>query len=384
MSRTRRNFSAKFKSELVIELLKGEKDLNTIATENNIQPNLLRNWKKEFLDKASVVFNDTREDNLKEKLALERKEKAEYAKKVGQLTMQVDWVKKNLKKHLDLTTRVNLVQNLLKTKELPVKTGAALLDINRTSVYYKGTPISQEELDCKSIIDRLHTDNPAWRARQLSAQLKKRGYQVGRRKTRRYMNEMGIDPIYPKMNLSKRMQQAKVCPYLLRNAVIDRPNQAWSIDITYIPIKHGFQYLTAVIDWYSRCTVGWVDDTLDTRMVITALKKAFIVAKPVILNSDQGCQFTSNEYMNFLKENQIRQSMDGKSRWADNIMIERWFRSFKYEEAYLTQYNNIREARKAIGKYVHTYNFERCHSALNNQTPASCYYPILLLDDHAA
>ena len=154
---------------------------------------------------------------------------------------------------------------------------------------------------------------------------------------------------------------------------------------TYIPIKHGFLYLTAVIDWYSRCIVGWeVDDTLDTRMVITALKKAFIVAKPVILNSDQGCQFTSNEYMNFLKENQIRQSMDGKSRWADNIMIERWFRSFKYEEAYLTQYNNIREARKAIGKYVHTYNYERCHSALNNQTPASCYYPILLLDDHAA
>ena len=181
---------------------------------------------------------------------------------------------------MDLTTRVNLVQNLLKTKELPVKTGAALLDINRTSVYYKGTPISQEELDCKSIIDRLHTDNPAWGARQLSAQLKKRGHQVGRRKTRRYMNEMGMDPIYPKMNLSKRM--------------------------------------------------------------------------------------------------------DGKSRWADNIMIERWFRSFKYEEAYLTQYNNIREARKAIGKYVHTYNFERCHSALNNQTPASCYYPILLLDDHAA
>ena len=385
MSRTRRNFSAKFKSELVIELLKGEKDLNTIATENNIQPNLLRNWKKEFLDKASVVFDDTREDNLKEKLALERKEKAEYAKKVGQLTMQVDWLKKNLKKHLDLTTRVNLVQNLLKTKELPVKTGSTLLGINRTSVYYKGTPISQEELDCKSIIDRLHTDNPAWGARQLSAQLKKRGHQVGRRKTRRYMNEMGIDPIYPKRNLSKRMQQAKICPYLLRNAVIDRPNQAWSIDITYIPIKHGFLYLTAVIDWYSRCIVGWeVDDTLDTRMVITALKKAFMVAKPVILNSDQGCQFTSNEYMNFLKENQIRQSMDGKSRWADNIMIERWFRSFKYEEAYLTQYNNIWEARKAIGKYVHTYNYERCHSALNNQTPASCYYPILLLDDHAA
>ena len=188
---------------------------------------------------------------------------------------------------MDLTTRVSLVQNLLTTKEIPASVGARLLDINRTSIYYKGAPISDEELACKEIIDHLHTDNPTWGARQMSAQLKARGYQVGRRKARRYMNEMDIYPIYPKMNLSKRMQQAKVCPYLLRNAVIDKPNQAWSIDITYIPIKRGFLYLTAVIDWYSRCIVGWeVDDTLDTRMVISALKKAFKVAKPQILNSD--------------------------------------------------------------------------------------------------
>ena len=310
MSRKRRNFSAKFKSDLVIELLKGEKDLNTLATENNIQPNLLRNWKREFLNNASAVFDDKREENLKEKLVEERKEKTEYAKKVGQLTMQVDWLKKNLKKFADLTTRVNLVRNLLTTKELPASVGASLLDINRTSIYYKGSPVSDDELACKEIIDHLHTDNPTWGARQMSAQLKARGYRVGRR---------------------------KACPYLLRNAVIDKPNQAWSIDITYIPIKHGFLYLTAVIDWYSRCIVGWeVDDTLDTRMVLNALNKAFKIAKPQILNSDQGCQFTSQQYIDFVKENGIRQSMDGKSRWADNIMIERWFRGFKYEEAYLT------------------------------------------------
>ncbi len=164
---------------------------------------------------------------------------------------------------MDQTTRVNLVQNLLTTKEIPASVGAKLLDINRTSIYCKSLPISEEELEYKAIIDHLHTDNPTWGARQMSAQLKNRGYHVGRRKARRYMNEMDIYPIYPKMNLSKRMQQAKVCPYLLRNAVIDAPNQAWSIDITYIPIKHGFLYLTAVIDWYSRCIVGWeVDDTL--------------------------------------------------------------------------------------------------------------------------
>ena len=281
---------------------------------------------------------------------------------------------------MDLTTRVSLVQNLLTTKEIPASIGTKLLDINRTSIYYKRSPISDEELACKAIIDRLHTDTPTWGARQMSVQLKNRGHHVGRRKARRYMNEMDIYPIYPKMNLSKRMQQAKVCPYLLRNAVIDAPNQAWSIDITYIPIRHGFLYLTAVIDWYSRCIVGWeVDDTLDTRMVVNALKKAFVVAKPQILNSDQGCQFTSQQYIDFVKENGIRQSMDGKSRWADNIMIERWFRSFKYEEAYLTQYNNIKEARTAIGRYIHTYNFERCHSALDYQTPAECYYPAMLL-----
>ena len=380
MSRKRRNFSAKFKSDLVIELLKGEKDLNTLATENNIQPNLLRNWKREFLNNASAVFDDKREENLKEKLVEERKEKAEYAKKVGQLTMQVDWLKKNLKKFADLTTRVNLVRNLLTTKELPASVGASLLDINRTSIYYKGSPVSDDELACKKIIDHLHTDNPTWGARQMSAQLKARGYRVGRRKARRYMNEIDIHPIYPKMNLSKRMQQAKVCPYLLRNAVIDKPNQAWSIDITYIPIKHGFLYLTAVIDWYSRCIVGWeVDDTLDTRMVLNALNKAFKIAKPQILNSDQGCQFTSQQYIDFVKENGIRQSMDGKSRWADNIMIERWFRSFKYEEAYLTQYNNIKEARAAIKRYVHTYNFERYHSALDYHTLAEYYYPAMLM-----
>lgn len=385
MSRSRRNFSAEFKTKLVLQLLKGEKELNVLATENDIQPNLLRNWKKEFLANASLAFDNKREDNLREKLAEERKEKAEYAKKVGQLTMQVDWLKKNLKKLSDLTTRVNLVRNLSTTKEIPVSSGAKLLDINRTSVYYNGTPVSAEELECKAIIDYLHTDNPAWGARQMSAQLKLRGYNVGRRKAGRYMREMDITPIYPKMNLSKRMKQAKVCPYLLRNAVIDKPNQAWSVDITYITMKHGFLYLTAIIDWYSRCIVGWdIDDTLDTTMVINACEKAFKVAKPLIINSDQGSQFTSEKYRDFIRTNGIRQSMDGKSRWADNIMIERWFRSFKYEEAYLTEYANIKEAREKIGEYIYTYNFERCHQAINNQRPAEVYYPAMLLDDARA
>jgi len=281
---------------------------------------------------------------------------------------------------LDPTGKANILKNLLKTKELPVNTGARLLGINRTSIYYKEKPVSEFELRCKEIIDRLHTDFPTWGARQMSKQLQKRGFHIGRKKCRRYMTEMAIDPIYPKMNLSKRMQQSKVFPYLLRNAVIEKPNQAWSIDITYIHLSHGYAYLAAIIDWASRCVVGWeIDDTLSTRIVIEALKKAFSVAKPIILNSDQGCQFTSQEYIDFVQGNNVRISMDGKSRWADNIKIERWFRSFKYEEAYLTSYRNIREARDAVAVYIHNYNFERLHSSLGYESPAECYYPVMLL-----
>ena len=157
--------------------------------------------------------------------------------------------------------------------------------------------------------------------------------------------------------------------------------QVWSIDITYIPMKHGFLYLTAIIDWYSRCIVGWdVDDTLDTTMVINACKKAFKVAKPLIINSDQGSQFTSDKYIDFIRNSGIRQSMDGKSRWADNIMIERWFSSFKYEEAYLMEYANLKEAWEAIGRYIDTYTFERCHQSIGNKRPAEVYYPVMLLD----
>ena len=284
---------------------------------------------------------------------------------------------------MDLTTRVNLVRSLSRTeeKEISVRVAAELVGVNRTSIYYSGVPVSDIELECKAIIDRLHTENPTWGARQMSSQLKQRGYLIGRKKARRYMTEMAINPIYPKMNLSKCQQKAAVVPYLLRNTVIDRPNQAWSIDITYIPIKRGFLYLTAIIDWYSRCIVGWeVDDTLDTRACVEACKKAFKVAKPEILNSDQGCQFTSHEYKDFIRNNGIRQSMDGKSRWADNIMIERWFRTFKYDEAYLTEWHNIKEARTAIAAYIHKYNFERCHSAIGNVPPATKYYPALLYE----
>ena len=191
-------------------------------------------------------------------------------------------------------------------------------------------------------IDHWHTQMPGIGTRKLVRQLKNEDFSVGRKLVRRLMGEMGIQAIYPKANLSKRDFRETILPYLLRNKAVSLPNQVWSIDITYIKMQHSHMYLTAIIDWYSRMIVGWnLSDTLDTGYVIQAVKDAVAAhGTPAILNSDQGCQFTSNAYKTLLRELRIRQSMDGKSRWADNVMIERWFRSLKTEEIYLNEYPN--------------------------------------------
>lgn len=279
---------------------------------------------------------------------------------------------------MSLSERTGILRRVSQDVTLPVSKAAELLDVSRKSLYTKAKELSEQEIAAKHLIDKLHTEHPAWGSRQFSRQLKVVGMAVGRLKTRRYMDEMGIEAIYPKPNLSKAAKQHPVYPYLLRNFTATHPNQVWSIDITYIRLRHGFIYLTAIIDWYSRMIVGWeLDDTLDTRMVTNAVNKAFSIAKPEIMNSDQGSQFTGERYTNLLKQNRVKISMDGVGRWADNIPIERWFRTLKYEEVYLKDYENIREARREISGFIQDYNFLRIHSAID-ATPAYCYYPTQL------
>lgn len=186
---------------------------------------------------------------------------------------------------------------------------------------------------------------------------------------------MGIHAVCPKPNLSKRNYKEGIVPYLLRNKLVFLPNQVWSIDITYIKLRHGHMYLTAIIDWHSRFIVGWnLSDTLDTCYVIQAVREATErYGLPSILNSDQGSQFTSAEYKALLKELHITQSMDGKSRWADNIMIERWFRSLKVEEIYPNEYESPRDFRRALRNYIDQYNTLRPHEALDFQTPSTVF-----------
>ena len=255
-----------------------------------------------------------------------------------------------------------------------------LLGIPHSSVYAKHADPGTEKLELQETImarlDYWHTLLPAMGNRKLVAKLRQEGYTVGRKLVRRLMQEMGIRPIYPKPNLSKRNFRESIVPYLLRNKAVSFPNQVWSIDITYIKLGRSHMYLTAIIDWYSRRIVGWnLSDTLGVQPVLETVRSAVDkLGAPAILNSDQGSQFTSNEYKQLLKGLHIRQSMDGKSRWADNIMIERWFRSLKTELIYINEFPSPRELGRSIREYIHNYNSLRPHEALGYATPDAVYF----------
>lgn len=254
-----------------------------------------------------------------------------------------------------------------------------LLGITRSTVYYEAKQPDEETVRLKeeimSRIDYWHTALPCMGTRKLAVKLRTEGYAVGRKLVRTYMREMGIHAVYPKPNLSKRNFKETIVPYLLRNKAISFPNQVWSIDITYIKMQHGHMYLTAIIDWFSRKIMGWeLSDTLETAPVLDAVRTAVeCFGTPAILNSDQGSQFTSAEYKSLLQSLDIRQSMDGRSRWADNIMIERWFRSLKTELIYVNEFHSPKQLHQAIRQYVNDYNTLRPHEALDYKTPEDTY-----------
>jgi putative transposase len=242
-------------------------------------------------------------------------------------------------------------------------------------------PISQEELEIKRLIDEIYTKHPEYGYRKMTKALRrKHNIIINCKRTRRYMREMGIHGFCPGPNLSKRLHSKYLYPYLLRGLNIDHPNQVWSIDITYCRMKHGFMYLVAIIDWYSRYLLGFrLSNTLEKGFVIEAIKKAIrIHGKPEIMNSDQGSQFSSHEYVNLLKENSIKISMDGKGRALDNQRIERFFRSYKWEKLYMAECKTGHELRQLTKEYIDDYNYERPHQSLDYKTPAECYYGLKL------
>jgi len=254
-----------------------------------------------------------------------------------------------------------------------------LLGVNRSSLYYTPVEPDAEELALMRRMDELHLEHPFFGSRMLAWALKQEGQLVNRKRAQRLMRVMGLESVAPKPNTSKPAPDHPVFPYLLRNVTVCRVNQVWATDITYIPMAHGFAYLVAIMDWYSRRVLAWrLSNTLDTAFCVEALQEALSrFDAPEIFNTDQGSQFTSEDFTSVLLNRGIKVSMDGKGRWTDNVFVERLWRTLKYEEVYLHAYDNLQEARAGIGRHFAFYNDERPHSALGMQTPTSFYDGLL-------
>lgn len=255
-----------------------------------------------------------------------------------------------------------------------------LLAVCRSGLYYQPKPTSADELALMRRIDELHLEFPFYGSRKLTRCLKNEGKDINRKHIQRLMRVMGIEAVAPKPDTSRPAPEHPKYPYLLRNVRIHRVNQVWCSDVTYIPMAEGFAYLVAIMDWYSRRVLAWrLSNTLDAAFCLDALKEALACfGKPEVFNTDQGSQFTDSDFIDVLRDHDVKISMDGKGRYMDNIFIERLWRSVKHEEVYLHAYENVGEARRGIGRYLAFYNLERPHQTLGYQTPDAFYRGLVL------
>ena len=260
--------------------------------------------------------------------------------------------------------------------ELPLVRQAELLQLSRSSLYYKNRPVAAAALAIMRRIDELHLEYPFAGRRMLRDLLRGEGVEIGRERVARMMRRMDIVAIYRRPNTSKPSPGHKIYPYLLRGLAVDRPNRVWATDITYIPMARGFVYLVAVVDWFTRRVLSWRLSTgMEVDFCLEAVEEALAkYGRPGIFNTDQGSQFTSAAFTGLLLENKITISMDGRGAWRDNVFVERLWRSVKYEEVYLRAYDSVAEARASIGRYLEFYNRKRPHSSLDARTPDHAYF----------
>ena len=264
------------------------------------------------------------------------------------------------------------------SQRLPIVRQAQLLDVSRSSVYYRPRPTSEVDLALMRRIDELHLEHPFAGSRMLRDLLRREGFEVGRKRVTTLMRKMGVEALYQKPRTSGRNREHPVFPYLLRGMSIERPNQVWAMDTTYIPMRRGFVYLTAVVDWASRRVLAFrVSISLAADAAVEALKEALArYGVPEIMNTDQGSQFTATEFIDVLREHDIRISMDGKGCWRDNVFVERLWKTIKYEHVYLHAYESVSEARTKIATYLEFYNTRRPHSRIDRRTPDDAYFDL--------
>ena len=383
MSRKRKTYTADFKAKLVLEVLQEEKTLNEIASSYEVLPKSLQNWKKQFLENMSLAFDKSAVvKEYKEEIIVLQTSNDELAKKVGTLTMEKDFLQGKLKSSVSSKDRKQLLETGL---ELSKNRQLELLSISKSSTYYEPViPFSNNrDQEMLNVIDRIYTKYPYYGHRRVHKLLNRLGFTIGRKRVRRAMALMGIIALYPKPRTTIANKEHLKYPYLLKRfkndnnqVIVDKPNQVWSTDITYIKLDKGFVYLAAVIDWHTKKILSWrLSNTMDVTLTTGVLKEALDkYNKPDIFNTDQGSQYTAKEHIKILVDNNISISMDGKGRATDNIVIERFWRSIKYEDVYPNSYSTIKEARVGIGKYIDIYNKERLHQSLDYATPDEVYF----------
>ncbi|MCL4533336.1 MAG: IS3 family transposase [Deltaproteobacteria bacterium] len=373
MSQIHRKFTPEFKSKVVLELLETGKSVNEIASKYNLLPKSVTTWKKQFVENASSAFEDsvsTRKykDEIKEK----EQKIEELEKTLGRTVMERDWLSKKVGSS-GLINKISLVD-----PELPISITRQcdILDINRTTIYYghREKKLNQQVLNR---MDEIYTDSPYYGYRRIYQALIQEGHATNEKQVYNYMGVLGIKALYPKKkkNTSIADGSHKKYPYLLKGLEIVRPNQVWASDITYIRLSSGFAYLCAVIDLYTRSILAWrLSFTMDENLTLSVLNDALLMyGKPEIFNSDQGSQYTAQGFINTLVKHNISISMDSKGRAIDNIFIERFWRTIKYENIYPSSYETLKDAMTGIEKYIHKYNNGRLHSALNYSMPMKVY-----------
>ncbi len=376
-------FSTQLKTRLVLEVLREEKTLNEIASANNINPKNLQNWKKLFLENAEVAMEPAKAvKEYKDEVAKLKIEVGEYAKKVGQLTLEKDWAVGKLKS-LDSSYKKELIDRDA-NKALSVVKQCELVDYNRSNLFY--IPMVNQAKDAiKEHIGKVFEDVPSYGYMKVYHQLLEDGFSISPNTVLAYRRELGLQAILAVRppNTSWADKQHPKYSYKLRGLDIVRANQVWSTDITYIKIKGGMVYMAAVIDWYSKTVLSWrISNTMDTDLVMGVLNEALLLyGKPEIFNTDQGSQYTSYIHTQTLKDNGITISMDGKGRATDNICIERFWRSAKVEKIYLNEYDRVSVLRSDVKDYMEFYNYRRFHETLKYKKPMNVYLDSLKINN---
>ena len=382
MSAKKKTYSADFKAKVVLELLSGDSTLNQIASKYEITPQSLLSWKKQFLENASQAFESSKmsSEYKKEIDELER-QNDQLAKTLGKVTVERDWAVGKLSS-LDLLSKKSLIDT--QAQELSLSKQCNILGISRASLYYKPKPMSTYNLQILNAMDQIYTDNSEYGYRYIHQELMDNGFTIGKNRVLKYMRMLGIEALHPKPKklTSIKESEHKIYPYLLsayhndkKQVIVAVPNEVWSGDITYIRMNGGFMYLAAIIDWHSKAILSYkISNTMDAALAVDVLEDAISkYGKPKIFNSDQGSQYTSRQHTKLLSDNGIQISMNGKGRSIDNIAIERFFRTLKYGNIYISDYRSVSELKEGVKNYIHKYNFKRFHSALNYQKPMNVY-----------